>query len=121
MTESDRRRYPRYALRLQGQMTRSGDHPTLVILDIGEGGVGFEARQAIVPGTRVTIAGEAAGQMRFTLQGVVIWCVEAESAGLPLYRMGMAIEAISTQGETAVALADKVAMLHRLLANQLSG
>ena len=119
MTESERRRYPRYPLRLEGRLKRSREHPTLVILNIGEGGVGFEARQAIMPGIRVAISSEDTGYERFTLQGIVVWCVEAESAGLPLYRMGMTIEAISTKDETAVALADKVDMLQRLLGDSL--
>ena len=84
-------------------------------MDINEGGVGFEARQAVIPGTKGSIALGAKGPERFTLQGVVAWCVGAESTGLPLYRMGMALEAISDEGETAVEEPDMSDMLDRIL------
>ena len=115
MSDKDRRRHPRLALRIEGRLKRPGEHPAIILMDINEKGIGFEARQAVIPGTRGSIVVGAEGPERFTFQGVVVWCVGVESTGLPLYRMGMAIDAITDGGQTMVEASEIEDMLDRIL------
>jgi hypothetical protein len=115
MSDSDRRRHPRLPLRIEARLKRPGQHPAIVLMDINDCGVGIEARLAVMPGTKGAIVLGTKGPERFTLHGVVAWCVGAESTGLPLYRMGMALEAISDEGEMAVEASEMADMLDRIL------
>ena len=115
MSDADRRQYPRYTVQIEGFLTGPGGQTTVVMLDVSEAGVGFEANRSFMPGIRVTIEVGSAERQAFSFRGTVVWCVEVKANGLPTYRMGMVTDLIGSPDGAATAPQEKAEMLRRIL------
>jgi hypothetical protein len=115
MLNPDRRRKPRYQLRLQGRLIVFAEHHTLVTVDISECGVGLEAKLSLAPETRVAVEVGDADKERFTFRGAVAWCVQDQASIAPNYRMGITADTIGSLSYTAITTEEKSEILERIL------
>jgi hypothetical protein len=115
MGDSDRRWQARHFLRLEGRLIYSTYDDPIVTVDISAEGVGLQSRQSLEPGIRIAIEVGQTDRERFIFLGKVAWCVQGGDAGMYLYRMGLAADAISSREQTAVEPDEKLEMLNRIM------
>jgi len=116
MADADRRRHSRHLLRIEGHLAVSEPHHPLVLVDISAEGIGLEAQQSLAPATRIAVEIGDAQSERIRFRGKVVWCVQDQTGGLPIYRMGICTDTIGFGDQTAVLPDEMLVMLGRIVA-----
>lgn len=116
MSDAERRRQPRFSIRIPGRLSVSANDRPVVAVDISENGIGLVADQSLAPETAVAVEVGETQQDQFTFRGKVMWCLQGQNDGLPSYRMGLLVDTIGSVETTAVSTSEKFEMLRRITA-----
>jgi len=114
MERTERRQTPRHDVEIGVTISTGNSRIEAKLIDIGGGGVGVIAEEAIVPGSDVRIA--IAEISDYVVQGVVRWSYRYHEGEKTRYRMGIETESLVASNETETEPSKSSELISRLMA-----
>lgn len=114
MEKTERRQTPRHDVEIGVTISAKNSRIEAKLIDIGGGGVGVIAEEAIVPGSDVRIA--IAEISDYVVQGVVRWSYRYHEGKKTCYRMGIETESLVASNETETERSKRSELISKLMA-----
>ena len=113
MVEQERRKHPRYELRVKAKLATADQSIPVIMTNIGEEGVQMEADTAVPEGTKVALSLQLAEET--LLNGEVVWLLDTYVDGKMICLIGMEIEAIVFPEIQAMGMSDNSQMVQEII------
>ncbi|MFH1984076.1 MAG: PilZ domain-containing protein [Pseudomonadota bacterium] len=112
MTE-DRRQYSRYQINCGANIVCDVGRLPGTLTEISVEGLRFEMPKAPTPGTGATITLEL--DKAIVIRGVIQWAIEAGTAGLHYFQIGVEIDSLQLDGAVATGLGQRTHVVQEIL------
>lgn len=117
MSDTERRRNPRYATESPVTIRRKGEGVGAKMVDINEGGIGIVVEEAFLPGTRIKVKIRYVDA--FLVDGTVKWASLIPEGAQSNYRIGIEADSIMLKPKgSGTASPDRSEFVKRLAENK---
>ena len=115
----ERRQYSRYQIKCGATIVCDVGHVPATVTEISVEGIRMEMPKAPTPGTGATITLDL--ETEIIIRGVIQWTVEAGTAGLHFFQIGLEMDSIQMDGEVATGLGRRTHVVQEILLSLKAG
>lgn len=109
----ERRQYSRYPITCGATIICDVGQLPITVTEISVEGLRFEMPKAPTPGTGATITMEY--DKKVTIRGVILWAIEAGTAGLHYFQVGLEVDSLDMDGSVATGLGQRTHVVQEIV------